>query len=71
MQIDLRGRIAIVTGASRRIGIGAAIAYTLATAGADVFLTYFMLYDADQPWGSTPGEVPLRNAASTTVRSSL
>lgn len=57
MQIDLRGRIAIVTGASRRIGIGAAIAYTLATAGADVFLTYFMPYDADQPWGSTPGEV--------------
>lgn len=57
MQIDLRGRIAIVTGASRRIGIGAAVAYTLAAAGADVFLTYFMPYDADQPWGSSPGEV--------------
>jgi 3-oxoacyl-[acyl-carrier protein] reductase len=63
MQIDLRGRIAIVTGASRRIGIGAAIAHTLAAAGADVFLTYFMPYDADQPWGSTPGEVEQQLAA--------
>jgi 3-oxoacyl-[acyl-carrier protein] reductase len=57
MQIDLRGRIAIVTGASRRIGIGAAIAQTLAAAGADIFLTYFLPYDADQPWGSDPHEV--------------
>jgi 3-oxoacyl-[acyl-carrier protein] reductase len=63
MQIDLRGRIAIVTGASRRIGIGAAIAHTLAAAGADVFLTYFMPYDADQAWGSSPGEVEQQLAA--------
>ena len=63
MQIDLRGRIAIVTGASRRIGIGAAIAQTLAPPGADVFLTYFMPYDADQPWGSNPGEVEQQLAA--------
>src|SRR5512139_177003 len=63
MQIDLRGRIAIVTGASRRIGIGAAIAHTLAAAGADVFLTYFMPYDADQPWGSSPGEIEQQLAA--------
>ncbi len=63
MQIDLRGRIAIVTGASRRIGIGAAVAHTLAAAGADIFLTYFMPYDADQPWGSSPGEVEQQLAA--------
>jgi len=67
MQIDLRGRIAIVTGASRRIGIGAAIAQTLAAAGADIFLTYFMPYDADQPWGSTPGEVEQQLAALKAV----
>jgi 3-oxoacyl-[acyl-carrier protein] reductase len=63
MQIDLRGRIAIVTGASRRIGIGAAVARTLAAAGADVFLTYFLPYDADQPWGSSPHEVEEQLAA--------
>jgi 3-oxoacyl-[acyl-carrier protein] reductase len=57
MKIDLSGRIAVVTGASRKIGIGAAIARTLAAAGADVFLTYFLPYDADQPWGSRPQEV--------------
>jgi 3-oxoacyl-[acyl-carrier protein] reductase len=59
MQIDLRGRIAIVTGASRRIGIGASVAQTLAAAGADVFLTYFRPYDAEQAWGSVPNEVEL------------
>jgi 3-oxoacyl-[acyl-carrier protein] reductase len=63
MQIDLRGRIAIVTGASRRIGIGAAVARTLAVAGADVFLTYFLPYDADQPWGSKPYEIEEQLAA--------
>lgn len=57
MKIDLSGRIAIVTGASRKIGIGAAVARTLAQAGADVFLTYFLPYDAEQPWGSQPREV--------------
>ncbi len=42
MKIDLTGRIAIVSGASRRNGIGAAIAHTLASAGADILLTYFL-----------------------------
>jgi 3-oxoacyl-[acyl-carrier protein] reductase len=63
MQLDLRGRIAIITGASRRIGIGAAVARTFAAAGADIFLTYFMPYDADQPWGSDPREVEQQLAA--------
>ena len=54
---DLHGRVAIVTGASRKIGIGAAIARTLAAAGANIFLTYFLPYDDAQPWHSNPHEV--------------
>lgn len=42
---NLRGRIAVVTGATRRIGIGAAICRALAAGGADVFFTYWMPYD--------------------------
>ncbi len=57
MRIDLSGRIAIITGASRKIGIGAAIAERLAAAGADIFLTYYLPYDESMPWGSHPAEV--------------
>lgn len=44
--IDLSGKVALITGVSRRIGIGAAIATALAEAGAAVFLTYYRAYDA-------------------------
>jgi 3-oxoacyl-[acyl-carrier protein] reductase len=57
MRIDLNGKVAIVTGASRAIGIGAAVARSLAGAGADILVTYLLPYDAAQPWGSTPAEV--------------
>lgn len=50
----LHGRIAIVTGASRSIGIGAAICRALATEGADVFFTHWRPYDATMPWGAEP-----------------
>jgi 3-oxoacyl-[acyl-carrier protein] reductase len=49
--INLQGRVAIVTGATRSIGIGAAIARALAQAGAAVFFTYYRPYDASMPWG--------------------
>jgi len=39
--------IAIITGASRQHGIGAAIARELVAAGADVFLTYYHRYDTE------------------------
>ncbi len=48
----LRGRVALVTGVSRRIGIGFAIARRLAECGADLFIQSLVSYDAEQPWGA-------------------
>jgi len=48
--------IALVTGASRRINIGAAIARALAQSGWDVATTFWRPYDASMPWGSEGGE---------------
>ncbi|MFB7303183.1 SDR family oxidoreductase [Heyndrickxia sporothermodurans] len=42
---NLKGKIAIVTGASRRDGIGAAICLELARRGADIFFTHLRQYD--------------------------
>ena len=70
--------IALVTGASRAIGIGAAIATALAQAGWDVAITFWRPYDAAMPWGSVPEEVQalcasLENlgAATTAVEADL
>ncbi len=46
MQIDLSGKKALVTGASR--GLGRAIALSLARAGADVVITYEKSVDKAQ-----------------------
>jgi 3-oxoacyl-[acyl-carrier protein] reductase len=51
----LRGRNALVTGVSRRVGIGYAIARRLAGAGASLFLQHYAPHDQDQPWGADPG----------------
>lgn len=53
----LSGRIAIVTGASRRAGIGAAVCKELAYHGADVFFTHWGNYDQIMPWGSNREDV--------------
>jgi 3-oxoacyl-[acyl-carrier protein] reductase len=47
----LRGRVALVTGVSRRQGIGYAIARRLAAYGASVFLHHYRPHDLEQPWG--------------------
>ncbi|NLU69883.1 SDR family oxidoreductase [Streptomyces sp. HNM0574] len=56
----LRGRAALVTGASRRGGIGFAVARRLAAYGASVYLHHHRPHDEDQPWGAdeaTPAEL--------------
>ena len=53
----LDGRTAIVTGVSRRIGIGYAIAQRLLADGANVFVQSFTPHDAGQPWGADPAGI--------------
>lgn len=45
VEIALAGRVAVVTGASRRRGIGAAICRALASHGADLLFTHWQAYD--------------------------
>jgi len=54
--LPLAGRVALVTGVSRRIGIGAAIAQRLLADGASVFATGWDAHDAEMPWGADAGE---------------
>jgi len=53
--LPLRGRVAVVTGVSRRAGIGYAVARRLAALGASLFLHHYAPHDRDQPWGEDPG----------------
>jgi len=57
MDAPLAGRVALVTGVSRRKGIGFAIARRLLADGASVFVHSFAPHDAEQPWGADPAGV--------------
>ena len=48
--MDLKDRVALVTGVGRRAGIGAAIARELAGARAKVFVSFLRRYDEAQTW---------------------
>ena len=66
--LPLRGRAAVVTGVSRRAGIGYAVARRLAALGASLFLHHYAPHDRDQPWGGDPGGT---EAVVAGVRSAL
>ena len=53
---SLAGKCALVTGVSRKAGIGAAIVRAFAAASAGVFTTYYRPYDQLMPWGSKANE---------------
>src|SRR5947199_10442305 len=50
------GRLAIVTGASRIRGIGAAICLALAQSGVDIFFTHWSPYDHRMSWAAEEDE---------------
>jgi len=49
---DLSGRVALVTGVSRRRGIGFGVAARLAELGASLFVQHWAPHDADQSYGA-------------------
>jgi hypothetical protein len=54
---SLFGRIVVVTGVSRRAGIGFAIAQRQLADGASVVVHSWSAHDAAQPWGGDPGGI--------------
>jgi hypothetical protein len=55
-RIDSEGTV-IVTGVSRRVGIGSEVVRNLVAAGWQVFSTWFAPYDESMAWGSDSSEV--------------
>jgi 3-oxoacyl-[acyl-carrier protein] reductase len=50
------GKLALITGASRQAGIGAAVARELARDGANIFITYYRPYDHETALSRDPDE---------------
>ncbi len=66
--LPLQGRVALVTGVSRRAGIGYAVARRFAAYGASLFLHHHIPHDQEQPWGADPGGI---DALLADVRAAL
>jgi len=65
--LPLSGRVALVTGVSRRDGIGYAIALRLAASGASLFLHHYSPRDDEQPWGADPDGPEAVDAGASTA----
>ena len=65
----LKGRSVVVTGVSRRAGIGYAIACRLAAYGANVFCHHYSPHDAEQDWGTDDLEAVLEGVRAHSVGS--
>ena len=52
----LDGRVAVITGVSRRAGIGYTLARKLGLMGADLYLQGWRVHDAERPWGEDPDD---------------
>ncbi|MEO7716901.1 MAG: SDR family oxidoreductase [Capsulimonas sp.] len=55
----LAGKTALITGASRSSGIGAAVARILASCGANIVTTYYRPYDVAVGFGENQGDAAL------------
>ncbi|SDO34728.1 SDR family oxidoreductase [Alkalicoccus daliensis] len=68
----MANKLALVTGASRTNGLGAAICEELASKGADVVFTYWHAYDQTMPWGEdTEGPAAIQEKIESYGRKAL
>jgi len=58
-RVTLAGRVALVTGVSRRAGIAYTAARRLAASGALVYATGWPDHDAGMPWGADEGDATI------------